>query len=409
MKRDKSFGNREIFRVANAKNEDGELQKIIITVSEGSQDKSKSKSKNKNSVTLVPMKSLSFENFSFPFSNSNKIRDALKLQVMPYSPAGELELFPVVISKNGRSSEGLVWYVSPEELNIPTGLYSNENTIIWPAALGLISQLEYTDGNGVTMYADEENICSFLWQDNRPVLSRWKKFINNNSCDDELDWYDNYCKSQNLERGGEFVIKFPDAEGNNYDLSEIINQSVKICPWLADVNLSKSVLEGAKGLERNINFLTKVLLWILGIGIIFLSGGIINYIQVQEQAQNLKTRSEKFYRDNFDKEYKGRISNPVTFARNKIAELTGTGTAGHGLDEVLEDFGEVFNENNFNNITIDTVRFNPEGFDCTGSAPDMTTILNFRKSWEARANLSQIDNTQSVPGTGYRFDLRVRW
>ncbi|MBQ9419952.1 MAG: hypothetical protein IJU31_06185, partial [Synergistaceae bacterium] len=35
----------------------------------------------KNFVTLVPMKSLSFEEFSFPFSNSTKIREALRLQV----------------------------------------------------------------------------------------------------------------------------------------------------------------------------------------------------------------------------------------------------------------------------------------------------------------------------------------
>lgn len=39
----------------------------------------------------------------------------------------------------------------------------------------------------------------------------------------------------------------------------------------------------------------------------------------------------------------------------------------------------------------------------------MSTVLTFRKAWEGRAALSQLDNTQSVPGLGYRFDLRVRW
>ena len=68
----------------------------------------------KNFITLVPMKSLSLEDFSFPFSNATKIREALRLQVMPFSAAGELEIFPVVISKAGRGVNGLVWYVSPE-------------------------------------------------------------------------------------------------------------------------------------------------------------------------------------------------------------------------------------------------------------------------------------------------------
>ena len=49
----------------------------------------------RNYVTLVPMKSLSLEDFTFPFSNSTKIREALKLQVLPFSAAGNVDIFPV--------------------------------------------------------------------------------------------------------------------------------------------------------------------------------------------------------------------------------------------------------------------------------------------------------------------------
>ena len=69
--------------------------------------------------------------------------------------------------------------------------------------------------------------------------------------------------------------------------------------------------------------------------------------------------------------------------------------------------GEVFSA--VSGITIDIVRYNADGIDCTGVAPDMTTALNFRKAWEDKANLVQVDNTQFVSGIGYRFDLRVRW
>ncbi|MBQ3760037.1 MAG: hypothetical protein II876_11365, partial [Synergistaceae bacterium] len=119
-------------------------------------------------VTLVPMKSLSLEDYDFPFQNTAKIRDALRLQVMPFTAAGELEIFPVMLSKYGRSSSGIVWYVSPEELDMPSG----DAGKIWPSPLPLISELEDYGGNGVTMWIDEENVSSILWQSRRPVMYR---------------------------------------------------------------------------------------------------------------------------------------------------------------------------------------------------------------------------------------------
>ena len=92
----------------------------------------------KNFVTLVPMKSLSLEDFSFPFANATKIREALRLQVMPFSAAGELEIFPVVVSKAGRGVNGVVWYVSPDELEIPA-VPGGANKV-WPAPLPFISR-----------------------------------------------------------------------------------------------------------------------------------------------------------------------------------------------------------------------------------------------------------------------------
>ena len=358
----------------------------------------------KNFVTLVPMKSLSQEKFSFPFSNSSKIREALRLQILPFSAAGELEIFPVVISHAGRGVNGIVWYVSPEELNIQEGK-------TWPAPLPFISRLREYDGNGVTMWIDEENISSILWQNNKPVLSRWRKFTDENSHKKELGWYDNYCKAEELERGGNFILN----AGGDYDAEpdeefvEMINESVKICPWIYDVNLSRTAIEGAKDLERTVRLLTRAAIWLLVFGVITLGTSLLNWIQLNNQTQAIKTRSENFYKSTFDPQHNGRISNPVTLARNKISEISGSGNDGHPLEEVLADMGEIFTNNSSLNVTLDTIRYNGEGIDCTGSAPDMTTILNFRKAWDEYASVSQVDNTQFVSGIGYRFDLRIRW
>ncbi len=353
----------------------------------------------KGVMTLAPMKSLSLEDFAFPFQNTTKIRDALKLQVMPYTAAGNVEIFPVMLSKHGRSSDGIVFYVSPEELDLPAG-----GGRIIPAPLPLISQLSEYDGNGVTMYTDEENICSILWQSYRPVMYRWKKLSETNTYTRELSWYDGYCKARGFERGGDFVLNAldPDAE-----IGEIVSESVKMCSWIGDVNLSRSVLEGARDLERTLRVLTRAAIWLIAVGVIMLFSEVIGWLNADGEIARTRERSEKFYRETFDPSRTGRISNPVTLARDKIASLTGKGEEGHPLDEVLADLGEVYGT--VTGITIDTIRYNSDGVDCTGVASDMTTALNFRKAWEERANLVQVDNTQFVSGIGYRFDLRVRW
>ena len=369
----------------------------------------------KNIIILVPMKSLSLDDFRFPFSNSTKIREALKLQVMPFSAAGELEIFPVTITKTLRGehkgSEGIVWYVSPEELGL-LDIDVNVPKKIWPAPLAFISRLEKYNGNGVTLWIDENNISSILWQNNRPVLTRWRKFTGKGSEEKELKWYDEYCKARELERGGNFTvnaagnIRNPESDEMFYD---IVNESIEICPWLSEVNLSRSAIEGERDLERIVKLLTRASVWLLIIGGIYLGTNLLKLYKLQNQINDLRSSSEGIYREVFDPSHTGRISNPVTLARDKIAELSGTGTDSHTLEEILSDMGEIFASDQDMNITIDTVRYNAEGIDCTGVSPDMSTILKFRKLWETKVNLVQLDNTQFVSGIGYRFDLRLRW
>ena len=366
----------------------------------------------KNLIILAPMRSLSLEDFNFPFSNSTKIREALKLQVMPFSAAGELEVFPVVLSKTPKGgSNGIVWYVSPEEFNIPESDI-NLPKKVWPAPLPFISKLSKYGGSGVTIWLDEENICSMLWQKNRPVLSRWRKLVDKDSEIKEIEWYDEYCKVQGLDRGGNFTVN---AAGENLNgdademFFEIVNESSELCPWINDVNLSRSAIEGARDLERSVRLLTRVSIWLLIAGVIALGASVLRWKQIQSQVQEIRTKSENFYRQTFDPSHTGRIANPVTLARDKLAEFSGTGADVHSLQEALEDLGEIFATDKNMNITIDIVRYSNEGMDCTGVAPDMSTILNFRKLWEGKVNLVQLDNTQFVAGVGYRFDLRLRW
>ena len=365
------------------------------------------------SVTLAPMRSLSLSSFSFPFSNITKVREALRLQVMPYAAAGEMELFPVVMGRTGRGVDGVVCFLSPSEL---PSLEGGVRTLVWPAPLPLVSRVH---GTGVTVWMDGENLCSLLWQEGRPVLSRWRPRAQSTP-EAELAWFDRCCAGQDTasgvgqsaekkpERGESFVF---DAEGADAarELEVIARESLELCPWLRTVNLSRTALEGAMGLERSVRLMTKAACWLLLMGAFVLAGWLMRWNQVQGRADEVRARSENLYREVFDPSHTARISNPVSLARDRIALLQGGGSEQRELGRVLSDLGAVFSENPSLDVTINVLRYNAEGLDCTGSAPDMSTVLDFRKAWEGRAALSQLDNTQSVSGAGYRFDLRVRW
>lgn len=357
----------------------------------------------RRAAVLVPMRSLSVSPFSFPFGSVMRVREALRLQTLPYVAAGEMELFPTVLERTPRSSSGVVWYASAAELDFPeppAGL----STLVWPAPLPLVSRV---GGTGVTLWADEENLCSLLWSEGRPVLCRWRS-RSAGSVESEFAWYDRYCRAQELERGDSFALDATDPKDLE-SLGGIVRESLARYPWIGTLNLSRTALEGAVGLERSVRLLTRVAGWALLLGVLVLTGGVLKWHQARGGAEVARLRSEALYREAFDAERTGRIANPVTLARDRIAELRGNDAEGRSLEDTLAELGSVFSENPSMDVTLDVLRYNAEGLDCTGSAPDMSTVLTFRKAWEGRAALSQLDNTQSVPGLGYRFDLRVRW
>ena len=355
----------------------------------------------KKKLILLPMKSVTLDTFSFPFRSLAKIREALRLRAGGFMPGagGDIAIFPALLSTSGVSGNGIVFYVSEAEC-VSSGI-SGE---IWPAPIALVSGLEPYGGSGVTMWADGENVCSVLWQSYCPVTYRWCPFSANAEAR-ERAWFDAYCQSQELERGGNFAVDMNDVDGSY--IAETVRRSVDLCAWLNGLNLSRTVLEGARDMERKLSIIARVTMGLLGVGVIILGAEILRSHHLSSLTAEIRGRSEKYYRDTFDPERKGRISNPVTLAREKIGLLSGGGEDRHTLEGVLSDMGRVSAQNA--DITVDAVRYGREGIDCTGTAPDMMGVLRFRKTWEELGYEAEADNTQFVSGIGYRFDVGIRW
>ena len=95
----------------------------------------------KYTVSLAAFRSVAITPFSFPFNNVLRVREALKLQTLPYSAAGEMELFPSILEKTSRASRGVTLYIPSGELkNFPAPPSRIENRV-WPAPLPLVSKV----------------------------------------------------------------------------------------------------------------------------------------------------------------------------------------------------------------------------------------------------------------------------
>ena len=350
-------------------------------------------------VTLVPMRSLSVDAFAFPFAGTSRVREALRLQAMGYVAGGGIEIFPVLTERAGKGSRGVAWYVSPHELVLPEG---TPRGLAWPAPLALVSRV---DGAGAVLWLDEEAACTMIWRDGLPVAVRWRP-RGRATPEGEMAWADAWCAEQGIERGGSFVFDATD-EARRPELEGLVIEALALCPWLRSVDLSRRALEGAEGLERGVRMATSVALWAFVAGALVLGGSLARLDQTQRRIEAARARTEALYKEAFDPTHEGRVRDPVGLARERLAALRGGGE-GRALDEALSALGETFADASLD-VTLDVLRYNPEGLDCTGLAPDMGTVLTFRKAWEGRAASAQLSDTQNVPGAGYRFGLRVRW
>jgi hypothetical protein len=359
----------------------------------------------RRTVSLSPLKSVAISSFAFPFSSVVRIREALKLQILPYTAAGKVDLFPSVLEKTARSSSGVVWFTSEGESEGVTAPMSGVENRIWPAPLPLVSQIH---GNGTTLWADRANICSILWRNGIPVLCRWKPAARTTP-DSEREWMEAYCKSRS-EEPGEFFALNAENPSELARLPEIINESIARYPWIEEVNLSHSALNSALGLERALALGTRAAVWLLILGLLVAGGNGMRWYGIRQDIGDLQSRSAALYRETFDPARTGPVSDPLGLARAKIAELKGNGASeGRMISEVFSELGTIFENNPSMDVTLDSVRYNVDRVDYTGSAPDVGTVQSFQRACLENSSSATLENLQAAPGVGYRFNLSVRW
>ena len=359
-------------------------------------------SKSQQNAYLVPFRMLSVSGFKFPFLNPTRIREAIKLQTVSYSGGNAIQIFPVLVSKSSKEASVFSFFLPDNELIDLEKILGSTSSPAFPAPLSLASSV---NGNGITVWTDEKNICSVIWRSGVPELYRWCA-RKESALDSEINWLKKYCESKEIEENNDIFIF--DAESDSENLLSIIRQSFISFPWLKEINLSRGAINSVMILERFVRFASKAAVWLTVLGTIFAAGVWMNHSMISGALADTRRRSEQLYREVFDKE--GRIADPVSQARERINALKGSGATGKTFDGVLSDLGIPWQIQSID-VTIDSMRYNSEGAVLSGTAENMATIQSLRNSL-ADADMGgtvQLGEVNQIPGGGFRFTLVIRW
>lgn len=356
------------------------------------------------SLCLVPFRSLSIQPFSYPFSNLSQIREALSIKIRPYSVEGKgVEIFPAVFAKEGRSSRGVAWFIGSDELGkIESGLpQTSRNRLNWPVPMAFASRVE---GSGVVVWTDGESICSMLFNEYFPALYRWRAY-SDGGLEKERDWMFGYSRSTGKETENSYLIDSRQEEYSN-ELCLSLDRTLKAFPRYSQINVSRKVMDSFLLTERITGLTGRFLIWFLVCGILFTGGAFIQYRLHDWKLEALQSRSSEIYRTVFDPT--GKIIDPLSQARARLADIAGN-DKGLSLESVLSRIGEVWSDLEKGEILLNTLRYNSDYVDMSGTASEMISVQKLQKSLDTEKIQSRIGDIQQIPGGGIRFNMTLRW
>ena len=361
--------------------------------------------KRGESLCLMPFKSLSIQPFSYPFTNLSQIREALAIKVRPYRIEGKgVEIFPAVFDKDGRSSRGVAWFISSEELEKTEANLTDisGNILNWPLPMAFASKV---NGTGSVIWTDGESICSMLFRGYYPVLYRWNVY-SENCTEREKQWLYSYSRSSGDEIEEAVVIDSRKTEEYENLVSTSLLETLKAFPRYSQINVSKKVMDSFLMTERMTGLLSRILSVILVSGILFASGSFIRYSSSERHLETLQTRSIEVFRDVFHA--RDRIIDPLSQAKSIIAEIAGT-EKGLSLEELMARIGMAWSEVEQSGIVLNSIRYSGDYMDMSGTASEMVSVQVLQKSLDTKEIKSSIGDMQQIPGGGIRFNMTIRW
>lgn len=137
-----------------------------------------------------------------------------------------------------------------------------------------------------------------------------------------------------------------------------------------------------------------------------LAGGL--YVEKSRFAEAIDLCAEAVYRDTFPGS--GVIRDPLSQARGQLRQRQAGGdTQDVTLIEVLGTLGEAWEAPELRGVSLETLRFNPDGTDLTGTAADVAEIDLLQQRFAGSGFVSNLGDIQQIGSGNLRFTLNLEW
>jgi hypothetical protein len=214
-----------------------------------------------------------------------------------------------------------------------------------------------------------------------------------------------YSRSTGNEVESSYLIDSRQGEYPN-ELCISLDRTMKAFPRYSQINVSRKIMDSFLLTERITGLTGRLLIWLLVCGLIFTGGAFIRYRSHGWKLEALQNRSFEIYRKVFDPT--GKIIDPLSQARARIADIAGN-DKGLSLESVLSRIGEVWSDLEKGEVLLNTLRYNTDYVDMSGTASEMISVQKLQKSLDTEKIQSRIGDIQQIPGGGIRFNMTLRW
>jgi len=351
------------------------------------------KARENRPVRFVTPREMSFHAFSFPFSEPSRIRQALSLQLSSLlgDKPGDLHIHPLVLQREKDRVKGFALVLSGE--TFPDG--KNEGgTRLFPAPLAFAGALA---GEGLGVWADEENVACVLWREGVPVLYRCSPRAEGEP-GEVVEW-------ARRSSGTDFDVVLLDSR-ENPEAVELLESHAgrtwETYPVLASLDLSSRQMANTLRLEDLSSRLKPLLAALLVLGLLFDGATGLALLSARVRLKGYEDAATRLYREVFDPN--GPVKDPLSQAKGRLAAVSGQDGA-KNLTAVLAMLGRA-DAANTEGVVLDSLRFSEQQAEISGKGESVETIRAFQQGLEE--GNSSLDDLQQLPGGGFRFRITIR-
>ncbi|MDR1885474.1 MAG: hypothetical protein LBQ56_04310 [Synergistaceae bacterium] len=351
-------------------------------------------------ILLYPFRSVSVQEFSFPFSGISRVREALGIRFRPLlgEASERVSIVPFLVNSERRSSSGCVFLLFRDEIEgLESCIGGGDTWQAWPDALVFAGEI---GGSGLIVWTDDDAITTVWLEDWSPKL--YKTVLAEDSSEEEEERLAvEYISG--LGKSVENVFPVRRSDITDSDIQAYGTRTLAGCPAYEQLDLSKRGANLLEKRERAVGALLGASRLIAGLGVaaLLLSGGVYAFNLSLDAAAQAKM--ETIYEASFGE----RSSQPLRSITEKLRSLSG-GPSETSLYDTLRSVSSVWDKMGVSSdVYIETLRYGADNTDIMGTAKNNEAIQTLRQRIEEEGLSARTDNVQTIPGGELRFNLNI--